>query len=105
MEPRKQREPSGKPYDSSFLSPDEIESLSSERLVLDENETQQATRLLREHAPEAALSIIHLAKFSETPSVRLNASKYILDKVMGRDALFEKTDPVTEFLKKIQSEK
>lgn len=51
------------------------EALTSETL---------AERYLIKNAPAAALSIANLSKHSPDPRVRLAASTYIVDKVLGR---------------------
>lgn len=49
--------------------------------VTDETLTE---RYLIRSAPVAALSVAHLSKHSADPRVRLAASTYIIDKVLGR---------------------
>jgi hypothetical protein len=51
---------------------------------LDNGDAGAATsRILREHAILAAESICHLAAFAQTERIRLQASVYIVDKVLG----------------------
>ena len=41
------------------------------------------SRILREHAILAAQSIAHLAAYAQTERIRLQASQYIVDRVLG----------------------
>jgi hypothetical protein len=41
------------------------------------------SRILREHAVLAAQSIAHLAAYAQTERIRLQASQYIVDRVLG----------------------
>jgi len=51
---------------------------------LDGGDAGAATsRILREHAILAAQSICHLAAYAQTERIRLQASQYIVDRVLG----------------------
>jgi hypothetical protein len=66
--------------------PDEaIESLQMESSVsTDESPDKTATRLLNENVPYAVLAIIHLAQHSTNERIRLEAARYVTDRVLGR---------------------
>lgn len=60
-----------------------LENLKMERSVnADLNNAQLTARLLAEAAPTAAMSIIHLAMHSSNDNTRLNAAKYITDRMI-----------------------
>jgi len=61
-----------------------VEALAEEHSVFDsEKDEETASRLLCETAPQVALSMIHMALNARSESIRLNASKYVLDRVLG----------------------
>lgn len=45
-----------------------------------------ARQLLAEAAPAAVMSITHLAQHADNERVQLDACKYIVDKVLGKDS-------------------
>jgi hypothetical protein len=90
--------------DSEWLPDEAIRSLQMERSVEpSETEEQLARRMLREATPVAAASIIHLAVHGGTERTRLDASKYVLERTMGRiGETFEgDEDPWTKLFKDI----
>lgn len=48
------------------------------------NDEQLAMRIFRDNLPLAAEMICHLATSGEKESTRLNASKYVVERVLGR---------------------
>lgn len=60
-----------------------LESLVDEKSHFDESDEQLAKRLFKEASPRAALSIIHMAAHSQNERIRLDASKYITERVLG----------------------
>jgi len=79
-----------------------LESLAMEKTV-DETITDEALarKLFKEASPRAALSIINLAMHSPTEAVRLKASMYITDRVLGpagAQLMGDDTDPLASLL-------
>lgn len=65
----------------SWVSESDLSSLMLERqTITQETEIQQAQRILREAAPMAASSLVRLAQYGETETVRLRASIEILNR-------------------------
>jgi len=79
-----------------------LRTLASESaLSEDEDEIAISERLLKENAPQATLSLVHLSQNSPNDSIRMKASQYILDRVLGRAdelGLQKSSDPFMEFL-------
>lgn len=50
----------------------------------DETDEARARRVLREAGPAAAVAIVHVAQYGESSRVRLDASKYIIDRLLGK---------------------
>jgi len=63
-----------------------LESLAEERSTLyaSETDTQVCKRLLMENGPIVVQAIVHLALNSQNERVRLDAGKYVCDRVLGR---------------------
>jgi hypothetical protein len=71
--------------DPDWLPQSAIDALNTERSVITgETQEQTARRLLRENAPGATLAIIHIALYGSNERLRLDAGKYVLDRVLGR---------------------
>jgi hypothetical protein len=66
--------------------PDEaLAGLRMERQVRsDESDEEVARRIFLENLPVAALAIVHLAQHSGTERVRLDASKYVVERNLGK---------------------
>lgn len=78
------RKGSGEPYDEEWLPAAALQGLEHERLVNPSESTEElATRLFRENAPVAAMSIIQLAKGALNENTRLRAAQYVTDRVLG----------------------
>ncbi len=89
--------------------PDEaLESMVMERSV-HRNETNKktATRLVEENAPLVAQSMIHLAIYSQSERIRLDAGKYLLDRTLGRIGeapVAEESSPIRELIESVMSD-
>lgn len=75
--------------DDDFYTPEELEHIkemnSLEKAVHpDETPEQTANRIFKENLPNAARSIATLAMKGATERVRLDASKYIVERIMGK---------------------
>lgn len=66
--------------------PDDVGAalLMEKQLNPDETEEQSVKRLFREASPHAAMSIIRLAQTSTNERTRLDASKYVVERVIGK---------------------
>ena len=84
------------------VSDEDIEALTMERSISpNETDVQIAQRLFTENAPHAAKRIIELGRRANSERTRLDANKYIVDRVLGRltDKGFnfaDKDDPFTQ---------
>lgn len=77
------------PMEDDFWSDEEREQLaeiSNLEAAVHTDETPEATanRIFKENLPNAARSIATLAMRGGTERVRLDASKYIVERIMGR---------------------
>jgi hypothetical protein len=62
-----------------------------------------AQRIVKENAPFAAQAIASLATDDTvSPSVRLNAAKYLVDRNLGPVGLPDKADELDDFLRELQ---
>lgn len=86
---------------ADWIPEEALEGLAMEQSVRPEETAEVITRrLLRENAAVAALSVVHLSKHASTERLRLDASKYVLDRVLGRigDDNASEIDPLEAFL-------
>jgi hypothetical protein len=89
------------PTSDEWLPDEQLESLTAERTILgDEDEEATARRVFRENASLIARGIVHTAIHSPNERVRLDAQKYVTERVLGRvgDDAYE-TNPVHALLK------
>ena len=87
--------------------PDEaLDALTAEREFHPaEDEKQLTRRLFRENSPVAAMGIINTAKHDPNSRVRLDAQKYIIERVLGKvgdDATGDKL-PLETFLAQVEA--
>jgi hypothetical protein len=95
-------------YEDEKWIPDEaLRALTLEARVRDDESTiERAKRLLTENVDVAAASTIWLARSSTNERIRLEASRYVMERVLGRagdapatgslDDLFAKLDRMNE---------
>lgn len=86
---------------------DAIEQLKNETILVDDgDERQTAERIFKQGAPIAAMSVVHLAQHATSEHTRLQAAKYVTDRVLGgiisSDGASDK-DPFADFLKKVEA--
>lgn len=85
-----------------WIPDDALKSLVTERtLNPQESEETLSRRLFTENAAAATVSIIHTALHGTNERTRLDASKYIVERVLGRvgdDAFGGEKSPVEAFL-------
>jgi hypothetical protein len=86
--------------DEEWVPDEQLKSLVMERTVHDEeSQEDMSRRMLRETAPAAAASIVHLAVYGTTEKMRLDASKYVLERVLGpAGSNVGETNPVRDLL-------
>lgn len=60
-----------------------LSSLTDDRRQSEESEEDQARRVFKENSANAAMSIVHLSMRSRNERLRLQASQYIVDRVLG----------------------
>jgi hypothetical protein len=94
--------------DREWVPDEALAALRMERDLTANGETEEALsrRLLREAAPQAALSLIHMATHGSTERVRMDASKYVLERVLGKvgdDAYGAASSPLESFLQNMTS--
>jgi hypothetical protein len=71
-------------FDGEWNPSRALENLTMERaLSSTETPQQMAKKLLEENLPVAVLAIAHLATYSETEIIRLNAAKFVVERTMG----------------------
>ena len=71
--------------EDSWVADEALASLVSERQVHPEETEEQLTRrLFRENSANAALGIIHIAVHGANERTRLDASKYVIERVLGK---------------------
>ena len=82
-------------------------SLSDERRIMEESETDQARRIFIQHSPVAAMQICRMATNATSERMRFQAATYVLDRSMGRlqDANHAPADsPLDIMMREIVSE-
>lgn len=90
--------------DDSWVPDDALSSLVTERTIHpEENDEATARRLLRENVAAVTLGIIHTAIHDPNSRVRLDASKYVVERVLGRvgDDAYGATSPVADFISEV----
>ena len=70
--------------DPDWLPDSAVEALNQERTFTQETPPEMSRRIFRENAPNAAASIVHIALYGSNERLRLDAAKYITDRVLGR---------------------
>lgn len=85
-----------------------IQSMIMEKQIhTGETNSKTAQRLIDENSPVVAMSIIHLAIHSRSERTRLDAGRYVIDRVLGRvgEAKEEDEDtPATLFAKSVMQD-
>jgi hypothetical protein len=66
---------------------------------------EAARKVLLERTAEAARTITFLAEHAQSESIRLNASKYILDNAIGTDSKLGVNDPLYELVRELSPAK
>ena len=86
-----------------WVPDDAIAALVMDRTVHgEETQEQLARRLLRENLPVAVVGIIHTAQHGENSRIRLDAQKYVVERVLGKvgdDAFGADASPLDDFSK------
>jgi hypothetical protein len=88
--------------DPEWLPDEAVEALNTERTLTQETAPEMTRRLFRDNAPGAATSIVHVALYGSNERLRLDASKYVVDRVLGRvgeDVIPDKDSPLEAMMK------
>jgi hypothetical protein len=92
---------------NDFPSDEELRTLTSLESTLHPEETtaQFAQRIFTENAPLAAQQIVSIAQHGSTDRIRLEASKYVTDRVLGKigEAAKPDEDPFVKFMKEVMA--
>ena len=59
---------------------------------------------LADLASDAVLCLAEVMRDGEKDGDRINAAKYVLDKVLGKDAVLDPDDPMTGLIKKLTAD-
>lgn len=99
------QDPSQPPEQAPNLD-DAIARLAEETETIDGGDSDAtAERLIKQHAPMAALALVQLGQHAQSETVRMNTNKYIIDRVLGpvTPGSTAATDPLEAFLKKVEA--
>lgn len=103
MDERHESKATGTPLGEDIVSDEELAALNMERTVMGEAPEDTANRIFREAAPGAALSIVNMAMRDPNSRVRLTASTYVVDRVLGRPGEGDAAeDPLAKFLRTVE---
>lgn len=70
---------------SQALTPEQqVEALKEEAAALGKSPREMADSLLEEHLPSAILALVDMSRSSANERIRLDAAKYLTDRVLGR---------------------
>jgi hypothetical protein len=84
-----------------------IENLKMERSVRpSESEEEVTKRIFKENAPIVAQSLVQVAMHSPSESMRVQAGKYVIDRVLGKIGDDNKgdDDPIRTFIESMMTE-
>jgi hypothetical protein len=92
---------------NEWVDDEELSALTMERQVHpDESSEDQARRLLKENVGSAVLGIVHTSQHGSSDRIRLDAQKYIIDRVLGKigeDINGGGNDPLERFLSGVEA--
>lgn len=92
---------------ADWVPSDAVSALATEREIHpDESHEDLARRLLKENVGPATLSIIHISSHGGNERLRLDASKYIVDRVLGKigdEIKKDGEDPLQQFLSGVEA--
>jgi hypothetical protein len=85
-----------------------LQNLTAERMLDDGDDLAASERIFAENAVGASLSIVHIALYSSNERLRLDASRYIVDRNLGRIGDTDPlkaigNDPLFKFMKAVSS--
>lgn len=94
---------SGKPM--SYWDSDEADQAVKMEKSLNPTETsaQLTQRLFEENSPQAAMTLIHLSQHATNENTRMNAAKYVTERVLGKvgDGVIEEETPLEKVVKEM----
>lgn len=101
-------EDEGLPKGKAWVPDEALEGMIMEREYHPEESNPKTTkRLMDENAPVVAMSLIHLALHSGSERTRLDAGKYIMDRVLGRvgeELIPTEDSPIEKFVSEVMSD-
>ena len=84
---------------------DALRSMEVERQIhQDQTPSEIATRIFDENMVPSALAIVHLAQHSPNEKIRMDAAKYVLERILGRigdESKSSETNPLERLLAEI----
>jgi len=93
--------------ENKWVDDEELSALTMERAVNpDESSEDQARRLLKENVASAVLGVVHTSMHGSSDRIRLDAQKYIIDRVLGKigeDINGGGNDPLERFLQGVEA--
>lgn len=88
-----------------WIPDDALESMIMERsLHSGENNVKTSRRLIDENIPIVTQAMLHLAIHSASERIRFDASRYLMDRSLGRaseESVAPESTPVSEFLESV----
>lgn len=88
----------------TWVPDDVIAGLAMERqMFAEETEETSVRKIFRLNAPAAAAAVVHIALHGSNERLRLDASKYVVERVIGRvgDDVYGETNPVDDFISSV----
>ena len=91
-----------------WIADDALECMITEKSFHPgETNPKTAKRLMDENAPVVAMSLIHLAIHSKSERTRLDAGRYIMDRILGRvgeELLPTEDSPIDQFVHSVMND-
>ena len=90
--------------DPYWDSDEALEAMKMERAMRpEETDAELAQRIFKEAAPQAATGIVHLAFHGVNENTRLNAQKYVVERVLGKigDTGDSEDSPLNQMVKEL----
>ena len=90
--------------DKIDVTDEDIRAIKQEADAYNETSEQMANRLFKENLPHAVIAISKLAMFASNEKIRLDASRYIVERNLGRlqDGNNLALEPLEKFLSDVE---
>lgn len=85
--------------DEEFISEEEIKTLNEEAQIMGKSIPDQAEKLFEENVLRAVLTISKLCDLASSDTIKFNAAKYIIDRVLGQPGKQVQDTAMGDFLK------